>query len=142
MYTVVNEYTYLLTLWSRILLEKLTDSQLVKEFAAFYGTRTFITAFTNARNPGRRQVFMFRDKAFFYGEELSKPRPNPKLEDHPLSAVRDCVFNIFAATFHTGDRTFIHNLRKCHAVVRGTHLSRLQWIYFLENNVFSDAIWI
>jgi hypothetical protein len=27
--------------------------------------------------------------------------PTPKLEDHPLSAVRDCLFNIFAATLHT-----------------------------------------
>jgi hypothetical protein len=29
---------------------------------------------------------------------LLAPRPTPKLEDHPLSAVRDCLFNIFAAT--------------------------------------------
>jgi hypothetical protein len=27
-------------------------------------------------------------------------RLTPKLEGHPLSAVRDCVFNIFAATLH------------------------------------------
>ena len=30
------------------------------------------------------------------------PRPTPKLEDHLLSAVRDFLFNIFAATFHIG----------------------------------------
>jgi hypothetical protein len=30
--------TYLLTSWSRVLLEKLTGSQLVKKFSAFYGT--------------------------------------------------------------------------------------------------------
>ena len=30
--------TYLLTPWSRVLLEKLTGSQLVKKFTAFYGT--------------------------------------------------------------------------------------------------------
>jgi hypothetical protein len=30
---------YLLTQWSRVLLEKLTCSQLVKQFPAFYGTR-------------------------------------------------------------------------------------------------------
>ena len=41
--------TYLLTPWSRVLLEKLTGFQLVKKFPAFYGTRRFITAFTNAR---------------------------------------------------------------------------------------------
>jgi len=40
---------YLLTTWSRVLLEKLTGSQLVKKFPAFYVTRRFITAFTRAR---------------------------------------------------------------------------------------------
>jgi hypothetical protein len=33
----------------------------------------------------------------FYGEELLAPRPTSKLEGHPLSAVSDCLFNIFAA---------------------------------------------
>ena len=36
------------TPWSRVLLEKLTGSQLVKKFPIFYGTRKFITAFTSA----------------------------------------------------------------------------------------------
>jgi len=36
--------TYLLTLCSRVLLEKLTGLQLVKNFPAFYGNRKFITA--------------------------------------------------------------------------------------------------
>ena len=35
--------------YSRVLLEKLTGSQLVKKFPTFYGTRRFITAFTSAR---------------------------------------------------------------------------------------------
>ena len=43
-------FTYLLTPWSRVLLEKLTVSQLVKKFPAFYGTRRFITASTSARH--------------------------------------------------------------------------------------------
>jgi hypothetical protein len=42
---------YLLTPWSRVLLEKLTDLQLVKKLPVFYGTRRFITAFTSARHP-------------------------------------------------------------------------------------------
>ena len=42
--------TYLLTPRSRILLEKLTFSQLVKKFPAFYGTRRFITAFVSGRH--------------------------------------------------------------------------------------------
>ena len=39
---------------------------------------------------------------FFDGEELLAPRPTPKLEDHPSSAVRDCLFYLFAATLHIG----------------------------------------
>ena len=41
---------YLRTTRNRVLLEKLTGSQLVKEFPAFCGTRIFITAFTSARH--------------------------------------------------------------------------------------------
>ena len=49
------------------------------------------------------------------------PLPTSKLEDHPLSAVRDCLFNLFAATLHVGGRSSIRNLRTRHAVVTGTH---------------------
>jgi hypothetical protein len=41
-------HTYLLIPRSRVLLEKLIGSQLVKKFPAFYGTQRFITAFTRA----------------------------------------------------------------------------------------------
>ena len=43
-------YTYLLTPWCRVLLEKLTSLQLVKKFPAFHGTRKFITALTSVRH--------------------------------------------------------------------------------------------
>ena len=42
--------TYLLTPWCRVLLEKLTDLQLVKKFPAFHGTRRFITTLTSVRH--------------------------------------------------------------------------------------------
>ena len=42
--------TYLLTPWSRVLLEKLASLQLVKKFPAFDGTRRFLTALTSARH--------------------------------------------------------------------------------------------
>jgi hypothetical protein len=42
----------------------------------------------------------FRNKLFFYGEVLLAPHPTPKLEAHPLSAVLDYLFNIFAAILH------------------------------------------
>jgi len=48
--TINLKRTYLLTPWSRVLLEKLTVSQLVKKFPTFYGTRRFITTFTSARH--------------------------------------------------------------------------------------------
>jgi hypothetical protein len=41
--------TYLFTACSRVLFEKLTGFQLVKQFPTFYRTRRFITAFTRAR---------------------------------------------------------------------------------------------
>jgi hypothetical protein len=45
--SVINE----LTLWSSVLLEELTVTQLVKKFPAFYGTRRSITVFTVAPSP-------------------------------------------------------------------------------------------
>jgi uncharacterized protein YcgL (UPF0745 family) len=35
---------------------------------------------------------------FFKYQNLSAPPPTPKLEGHPLSAVRDCLLNISEAT--------------------------------------------
>jgi len=43
-------YTYLLTPWCRVLLEKLTGLQLVKKFPAFHGIRRFTTALTSVRH--------------------------------------------------------------------------------------------
>jgi len=69
---------------------------------------------------------MFHNKASFYGEEFFAPRPNLRLEDHPLSAVRNCLFNIFTAKLPTGGFSSIRNLRTHHAVVTETHSSRMQ----------------
>jgi hypothetical protein len=49
-YLLAYLLTYLLTPWSRVLLEKLTGLQLAKKFPACYGTRRFLTAFTSARH--------------------------------------------------------------------------------------------
>ena len=66
---------------------------------------------------------MVHNKICFYGKESLAPRPTPKLEDHPLSALHDCLFNIFTATLHIGGRSSNRNLRMRHAVLTGTHLS-------------------
>jgi hypothetical protein len=81
-------------------------------------------------NPGWRQVFMIRSKTSFHGDELSTSRPTPKLEDHTLSAVRDWLFNIFAATFHIGDRSSICNMKTRHVPKQ----SDLQWTLWLQNS--------
>jgi hypothetical protein len=57
-------------------------------------------------SPCPRLLVNFRNKIIFYGEELLAPCPTPKLEDHPLSAVRDCLFNILYT--HTCIDTYIH----------------------------------
>ena len=72
--------------------------------------------------PARLSVYTIRNMIRFYGEGLLAPLPTPKLEDHPLSAVRDCLFNIFAATLHIGGRSSIRNRRTRHAAVTGNHI--------------------
>ena len=67
---------------------------------------------------------MFRNAIRFNGEDLLAPRPTPTLDDRLLSAVRDFLFGIFAATLHIGGRSPIRNLRTRRFVVTGTHLSR------------------
>jgi len=74
-------------------------------------------------------IYPFRNKASFCGDDLLALRPTPKLEDRLLSAVRDCLFNIFAATLRNGGRPSIGNLRTRHVVLTGTHSPWLGTIY-------------
>jgi hypothetical protein len=104
-----------LTTWSTVLPEKLTDPQLLKKFPTFYGTRILIIACTRTRHLSlskgsvrfRGLCVRFVTCLSFYGEELLPRRLTPKLEYHPLSAVRDWLFNILAATRHIW-RPFLH----------------------------------
>ena len=57
-------HTYLFALWSRVLLEKLTGFQIIKNFPAFYGTRKFITALTSARRLSLSK-YRSRSEAYF-----------------------------------------------------------------------------
>ena len=49
-----------------------------------------------------------------------------KPEENPLSAVRDCFFNVIAPTLHIGGRSSIRNLRTRHAVVTVIYFSWIQ----------------
>ena len=62
----VKSLTHLLTPRSRVLLEKLTGSQLVRKLPAFYGTRRFITACTSARH-----------LSLYWGRSIQSILPNP-----------------------------------------------------------------
>ena len=85
-------------------------------------------------------MWTIRNMTRFYGEELLAPRPTPKLEDHPLSAVHDCLLNMFSGILHTGSNSSICNLRTRHAVVRGTHLLRLLMILkYVYYDLISDG---
>jgi len=96
-------FTYLLTAWNTVLPEKLTSSQLVKNSPCFMEPKGSLL---HSQAPTtwaikKFSVWTFRNKVpFFYGEELLAPCPTPKLDDHPFSAVHDCLFSIFSATLH------------------------------------------
>jgi hypothetical protein len=47
---VLKHGDYLITKWSRVLIEKLIVSHLLKKFLTFYGTRRSITVFATACN--------------------------------------------------------------------------------------------
>jgi hypothetical protein len=47
-----------------------------------------LRSFSQGIRPDPRLLVVFRNQFIFYGEELLAPRPTPKLEDHPLSAVQ------------------------------------------------------
>jgi hypothetical protein len=63
-------------------------------------------SFIQRIRPGPRLCVAFRNEFVLYGEGLLAPRPTPKLEDHPLSFVRPCLFSIFRSLPPTGGRPF------------------------------------
>ena len=63
----------------------------------------------------------------FHGEALLAPRPTPKLEDHPLSAVHDCLFSLFAATLHIGGRSSIRKETKVWTEFNNENGNRIPW---------------
>ena len=85
-------------------------------------------------------LWIFRNKIRSNREELLAPRPTAKLGNHPLSAFRGCLFNIFAATVHITGRSSIRNFMVRHAVVTGSHSFNQQCKCnpkFLKNSLFN-----
>ena len=71
--------------------------------------------------PNYEAIVKFRKSVIIRGKKLLAHSPTPKLKDHPLSATRYKLFNIFAATLHTVGRSSIRNQTTRHAVVTGTN---------------------
>ena len=72
----------------------------------------------------------------FYGEELLATLTIPMLEYHPSSAVRDCLFNIFAASLHIRGRPSTRNLKTCHIEMTGTPLPTTKPLFYLTNIIY------
>jgi hypothetical protein len=51
-------------------------------------------------NANPRTCVTFRNMFSFFTVRRSYPPPTPNLKGRPLSAVRDCLFNIFVAALH------------------------------------------
>jgi hypothetical protein len=81
----------------------LSHSNTVHAFPSYFLNIHFNITFPSCAKGSvqvRSLVKCFVSLLKFYGAALLAPRPTPKIEDHPLSAVRDCLFNICAAILH------------------------------------------
>jgi hypothetical protein len=86
---------------SRVVQDQLTPAIVVT--AQSFGSRS-----VKVSSPPSCEMFL--NVLSFYGEELLATCPTPKLEDHPLSTVRECLYGIFLATLCTW-KPFIRTMR-------------------------------
>jgi len=88
-------------------------------------------------------LWTIHNKIRFYNEELLASHPNPKVQDHPFSAVRDCTFNILPAILHIAGRSSFLKLRTRHAVLTGTALDVgcecMDWIHLAQDKAVFRA---
>ena len=102
-YIYIYIYIYIRHPCSSILIEKLTDFQIVKKFSAYNGTRRFITAFTSAPilsqiNPVHdNQIPLPEDPTYYYSStytwvsqvvsfpQVSPPKPCIRLYSPPYA---------------------------------------------------------
>jgi hypothetical protein len=68
-------------------------------YATYHVSFPLLASYQNI-SPSNRPCEMFYNIISGHREELLVPHPIPKLEDHPLSAVRNCLFNLDVCTMH------------------------------------------
>jgi len=114
----------ILTLWSRVLLEKLNGLQLVKQFSAFYGTVRFITAFTTARH-------------LFYPEPArSSPYPHIPFPEDPFNTILPSTAGCPSLRFSQQNPVHTSPLR---SPVRATCLTHFILLDFITRTVLGEA---
>jgi hypothetical protein len=95
-----------------------------RRFILYQISCSFSIAWVTQKDQSRPEEIMAVSwQAFFYGEELVAPRQNYKMEYHPLSAVDDCFFSIFAASLHIRGCSSDRTPRTRHCVATEIHLS-------------------
>ena len=96
----------------RFLPEKLTGSQLVSIFPAFYGTRSFIAVFKRSRNqrisPSPRPCETFRDIVSFKARSYHLLRPPSKAGGPPLIGCPRLRYSIYTRVPSISGGPFSH----------------------------------
>jgi hypothetical protein len=83
------------TPYSRVILEKLMVTQLVKKFPPVLESKRSLSY---SQEPTDWDCVYNFVVCCFLLWEVVRPRPTPKLEDHPLLAVRYCCYSTYKAT--------------------------------------------
>jgi hypothetical protein len=94
--TKSNLYLHILSKLSLVNLSYTNFSHSTYQISCPY----FLAYVIYSKNPSN-SVYQFVTSLFFYGEGLLAPCPTTKLEDHPLSAVCNYLFNINVAVFYS-----------------------------------------
>ena len=122
----LGSLTYLITPWSRVLLEKLASLQLVKKFPAFYGTRRFLTALTSARH-----------LSLFWASPIQSSYPNPTSWRSILILSSHLRLGLPSGLFPSGFPTSIL-YTPLPSPIRATCLAHLILLDFITRTILGD----
>ena len=134
---------YLLTPWSRDLLEKLTGFQLVKKFPALYGNRRFITAIWCSRAQVKKPPYSSDNYAIaaqFVSTGAKQLVPTQRSDGYPASAFRPS--GLSARKAPTARRIFIKRLMLSHMRNSCIRFWNGRWYHFGTKPTVQSALTI